>query len=74
MKIVSKQKAKVLAEQNGWTLEHAEGYIDGQHSRRRGVPPSKSTIIGIDDYCLGFRAGYFAHDRKPPQQKDAAAQ
>ena len=49
MKIVSKQKAKVLAEQNGWTLEHAEGYIDGQHSRRRGVPPSKSTIIGIDD-------------------------
>ena len=68
MKILSKEKVKVLAEQNGWTIAHAEGYIDGQHSRRRGLVPSRFLLIGIDDYCQGFRAGYFASDRKssPP--------
>jgi hypothetical protein len=73
MKIVSKEKAKVLAEQNGWTLAHAEGYIEGQRSRRRGIAPSKYALVGIDDYCLGFRAGYFAQDRKSqPARKPAA--
>lgn len=65
MKILSKEKVKVLAEQNGWTIAHAEGYIDGERSRRRGLVPSKFLMVGIDDYCLGFRAGYFAADRKP---------
>ena len=65
VKIVSKEKVKVLAEQNGWSLAHAEGYIEGQRWRRRGLPPSPSNMVGIDDYCLGFRAGYFGQDRKP---------
>lgn len=69
MKIVSKEKVKVLAEQKGWTLAHAEGFIDGQRWRKRGLPPSKSNMVGIDDYCLGFRAGYFAGDRKPDADK-----
>ncbi|MDH3318517.1 MAG: hypothetical protein OEO84_02365 [Betaproteobacteria bacterium] len=55
---------KVLAERNGWSPTHAKGYIDGQTSRRRGMTPSKYAQVGIDQYCLGFRAGYY--DRKDP--------
>lgn len=59
MKVLSREKFKVLAERNGWSLDHAQGYVDGETSRRRGKPPSKYALIGIDEYCLGFRAGYF---------------
>jgi hypothetical protein len=54
-----KEKFKVLAEANGWSLEHARGYLDGEAFRLRGKRPSKYALVGIDDYCLGFRAGYF---------------
>jgi len=64
MKVLSKEKIKVLAEKNGWSLAHAEGYVDGETFRRRGKTPSKYAQIGIDEYCLGFRAGYF--ERKDP--------
>lgn len=66
MKSFSREKSRVLAENNGWTLAWAEGYIDGEHSRRRGVAPSRHILVGIDDYSLGFRAGYFAIARKSP--------
>jgi len=66
MRFLSKEKSKVLAEQNGWTLARAEGYVDGERSRRRGTVPSRYILIGIDDYCLGFRAAYFALARKLP--------
>ena len=59
MKILCKEKSKVLAERNGWSLAHAEGYVDGETFRRRGTTPSKYAQIGIDEYCLGFRAGYY---------------
>ena len=68
--MLAKEKFKVLAQQNGWTLAQAEGYVDGQTSRQRGKVPSNYTLIGIDDYCLGFRAGYFATDRKIPSAND----
>ncbi|HEX9181720.1 MAG TPA: hypothetical protein VF876_00550, partial [Burkholderiales bacterium] len=58
------EKTKLLAEKNGWSLAHAEGYVDGQAYRRRGMPPSKHAQVGIDEYSLGFRAGYY--DRKAP--------
>jgi hypothetical protein len=70
MKILTKEKVKVLAEQNGWTIAHTEGYIDGEHSHRRGLVPSTFLLVGIDDYCLGFRAGYFATARKLPSAKN----
>jgi hypothetical protein len=60
-----KEKTKVLAERNGWSLAHAKGYVDGQIFRRRGMEPSKYAQIGIDEYSLGFRAGYY--DRKTPE-------
>lgn len=59
MKVLSEEKTKVLAEKNGWSLAHAEGYIDGESFRRRGMAPSKYAQIGIDEYSLGFRAGYY---------------
>jgi hypothetical protein len=68
MRILPKKKVHVMAEQNGWTLAHAEGYIEGERSRRRGVAPSKFALVGIDDYSLGFRAGYFATDRRTTRQ------
>ena len=59
MNILSREKFKVLAEKNGWSHDHAKGYVDGESSRRRGKSPSKLALIGIDEYCTGFRAGYF---------------
>jgi hypothetical protein len=64
MKVLSKEKSKVLAEVNGWSLAHAEGYVDGETIRRCGTTPSKYAQIGIDEYSLGFRAGYY--ERKNP--------
>ena len=65
MKVLASEKLKVMAENNGWTLAHAEGFVDGEASRRRGKPPSKYALIGIDEYSLGFRAGYF--ERRSPE-------
>ena len=59
MNILSREKFKVLAEKNGWSFDHAKGFVDGETSRRRGKAPSRLALIGIDEYCLGFRAGYF---------------
>jgi len=64
MKVLSEEKVKVLAEKNSWSLNHAEGYIEGETFRRRGMTPSKYAQIGIDEYSLGFRAGYY--ERRDP--------
>lgn len=59
MKVLSKEKSKVLATRNGWSLAQAEGYIDGESFRRHGKTPSMYAQVGIDEYCLGFRASYY---------------
>ena len=59
MESLSRDKVKVLAQMNGWSLARAEGYLDGENFRRRGKAPSTYAQIGIDEYCLGFRAGYY---------------
>ena len=59
MKVLSEERSKALAEKNGWSLACAEGYIDGESFRRRGTTPPKFTQIGIDEYSLGFRAGFY---------------
>ena len=59
MKILSREKFKVLAEKNGWSLARAEGFVDGESFRRRSKRPPNYVLIGIDEYCQGFRAGYF---------------
>ena len=67
MKVLSKEKFKVLAEANGWSLDYARGYVDGETFRLRGKKPSNYVLIGIDEYCLGFRAGYY--ERQNPASR-----
>ena len=70
MKVLSKEKIKVLAETHGWSLAHAEGYVEGETFRRCGKTPSTYAQIGIDEYCLGFRAGYY--ERQHHERADFA--
>ena len=62
MKVLSTEKSKLLADQNDWSLDYARGYVDGETSRRLGTAPALYTLVGIDQYCLGFRAGYFERE------------
>ena len=71
MKTLNEEKVKVIAERYGWTATYLEGYIDGKSARRRGLVPSTFQMIGIDDYCLGYRAGYYAADRTRRVVKEA---
>ncbi|MGH8613036.1 MAG: hypothetical protein ACREYF_13705 [Gammaproteobacteria bacterium] len=63
MKVLSEEKIKVLADRNRWSTAYAEGYIDGETIRRRGTTPSQYAQVGIDEYCLGFRAGYYERSK-----------
>ena len=65
---LSVEKFTTLAEQSGWSLAFAEGYISGQVERRRGSPLSSYLKVGVDEYAMGFRAGYFA--RAIPERYD----
>jgi hypothetical protein len=64
MKILSAQKSRALADKNGWSIEFAEGFLKGEYSRRCGARLSAHGTVGLDDYCLGFRAGYFERQDK----------
>jgi len=57
--IAFKEKAHVLAEEQGWPLSSAKGYFDGETFRKRHKEPPLHALVGIDDYSEGFRAGYF---------------
>jgi hypothetical protein len=59
-------KAQVLAERYGWSIARAQGFVDGEMSRRRSAPPSAYAQVGIDDYSLGFRAGYYERGNSQP--------
>jgi len=65
MKVFS--KVQVLAERNGWSIARAQGFVDGEMSRRRGALPSTYVQVGIDDYSLGFRAGYYERGKSEPK-------
>jgi hypothetical protein len=59
VKVLSKEKFRVLAEVYGWSLEYARGYVDGEAFRVRGGKPTGYLLIGLDEHCIGFRAGYY---------------
>jgi hypothetical protein len=65
MKLLSEEKPKILAEKHGWPIARAQGYVAGEASRRLDEVPSTYALVGIDDYALGFRAGYFV--RRSPR-------
>lgn len=48
-----------MAEKNRWSLDRARGYVDGEAFRLQGKKPTKHALVGIDEYSLGFRAGYY---------------
>jgi hypothetical protein len=60
-------KVQVLAERYGWSIARAQGFVDGEMTRRRGAAPSAYARVGIDDYSLGFRAGYYERGNSQPQ-------
>ena len=57
--VAFKEKSQMLAEQYGWPLPSAKGYVDGETFRKRRKAPPVHALVGIDDYSEGFRAGYF---------------
>jgi hypothetical protein len=59
-----------FAEKHNLSKSHAQGYTDGETCRRRGGTPSTYVRVGIDDYCAGFRAGYFV--RRDPNSTRSA--
>jgi hypothetical protein len=73
MKILSEQKSRALAEKNGWSIEFAEGFLKGEYSRRSGARLSAYGTVGLDDYCLGFRAGYFERQTKSATHVETSA-
>lgn len=70
MKVLS--KVDVLAERNSWPIARAQGFVDGEMARRRGAAPSIYARVGMDDYCIGFRAGYYVRAASQPQDGAAA--
>jgi hypothetical protein len=73
MKILSEQKSRALAEKNGWSLEFAEGFLKGEYSSRCGARLSAYGTVGLDDYCLGFRAGYFERQNRAATRVETTA-
>jgi len=59
VKSFTEEKFKALAEKNGWTLGYAQGFVDGEVTRRNSEPAPRVALIGIDQYALGFRAAFF---------------
>ena len=65
MKYVPKQKFLELAKKHDWSPAFAEGYVDGEAFRKRSKAPPKFLLVAIDEYSLGFRAGYFERRGAP---------
>jgi hypothetical protein len=57
---------KISVQLNSRSLTYAQGYVEGDLARMSGKAYTTYVMVGIDEYCLGFRAGYFANDRCLP--------
>ena len=58
------KKLKAISDQHGCSIAYAQGYLEGETLRTRGEPPSHYALVGIDDFAVGFRAGYFLRNRR----------
>ena len=63
-------RAELRAKRHAWSHTRAQGFLDGEMARRRGTVPSIYVRVGMDEYCMGFRAGYFV--RGASQRSDLA--
>jgi len=59
-KVPVKSKPEELETDYGWSPDRARGYVDGVARRIEGGRPSKYQLIGLDEYALGFREGYYS--------------
>ena len=57
--MASTEKFQILAQQNGWSAAFANGYADGESSRKRQSSVPVFIRVARDEYAEGFRAGYF---------------
>jgi len=48
-----------LAQEMGWTIERAQGYIDGEASQLSGQDISAYYKVAMDEYSKGYRTGYY---------------
>lgn len=62
MEVLAEEKLKMLVEKRGWSMARAQGYVKGEAARRCGEIPPPHSLVGIDDYALGYRAGYFVRE------------
>lgn len=58
MRAQLKDDFRDLAEKNGWSEAFAEGYVDGRAARTNGTPTDRYPVGDLDEYRLGFLAGY----------------
>ena len=63
-KVASAKKLKIVSDQYGCSIAYAHGYLEGEALRTRGAPASDYALVGIDDFAVGFRAGYFLRNRR----------
>ena len=73
MNIFSEQKSKALAETTDWSPDFAAGFLKGEYSRQSSVRLSAYAMVGLDEYCLGFRAGYFERQNPVATRAEARA-
>jgi hypothetical protein len=58
MRASFKDDFRDLAEKNGWSEAFAEGYVDGRAARTHGTQTDHYPLGDLDDYRMGFLAGY----------------
>jgi len=75
MMVLLKERSKVLAEEMGWSLDRAAGYLEGEKYRNSGQELSPYLKVGIDEYARGFRAGYYKREEQlaPSSVRDIAS-
>jgi hypothetical protein len=56
---LSNENSSALAKRMDWPIEYAEGYIAGQSCRRYGERLANHYMVGLDNFAVGFRTGYF---------------
>ena len=48
-----------LVEEMGWSMERAQGYVDGGVCHQSGEDLATNHRFGMDEYSKGFRTGYY---------------
>jgi hypothetical protein len=59
MSELTSSKVNDLAEEMGWTVDRAQGYVDGGVSQQCGEELPSSHRHAMDEYSKGFRTGYY---------------